>query len=177
MAYVDFPDGLEGQKKRKAYWLSEDGITLIAGWRRQGLSIQKITKDLIGVSQTTFWNWYRECPKLKEACCVALEVCNVQVEESLFKRACGYDYYEERWDLIEGELRLAQRFKKHMPPDTKAIAMWLYNRMPNRWRSMQEPLEATQYKETVKQIVVAMRDVAENGKSKELEVASDDTES
>ncbi len=176
MPYIDFPEGLEGQKKRKAFWLSDDGITLIAGWRRQGISIQKIAKDQIGVSQSTFWNWYRENAKLKEACQVAQEICNVQVEQSLFKKACGYDYYEERWDLIEGELRLAQRFKKHMPPDTKAIAMWLYNRMPERWRSMQEPLEATQYKDTVKQIVVAMKKTAESGSDNLIDVKEDTSE-
>lgn len=171
MAYVDFPEGLKGQKERKAYWLSDDGITLIAGWRRQGFSVNKIVKEMLGVSQTTFWNWYRSSPKLQEACHVAQEICNVEVEASLFKRACGYDYYEERWDLIEGELRLAQRFKKHMPPDVKAIAMWLNNRMPNRYRAIQEPLEATQYKDTIKQIVVAMKDVADKGGKKEIQVS------
>lgn len=170
MAYIDFPEGLKGQKERKAYWLSDDGIALIAGWRRQGIPIPKIAKEQLGVSQTTFWNWYRESPKLKEACHVAQDLCNVDVEASLYKKACGYDYWEERWDLIEGELRLAQRYKKHMPPDVKAISMWLYNRMPNRWRSMQEPIEATQYKDDVKQIIVAMKEVAEKGDKKELKI-------
>ena len=30
MAYIDFPEGLEGQKKRKAFFLSEDGLALMA---------------------------------------------------------------------------------------------------------------------------------------------------
>ena len=54
MAYVDFPAGLKGQKERKAFWLSEDGMTLIAGWRRQGVPLTKIAEDYVGISRTAF---------------------------------------------------------------------------------------------------------------------------
>lgn len=163
MAYIDFPEGLEGQKKRKAFFLSEDGLKLIASWRRNGVPLTKIAEDYIGVSRTGFFGWYRQSEELRKACANSLEVANASVEEALLKRACGYDYWEERWDLIEGEIRLSQKYKKHMPPDTKAILSWLYNRLPSQWRSIQEPLERTQYTETIKSILVAMKEVAETG--------------
>jgi hypothetical protein len=175
MAYMDFPDSLEGQKKRKAFWLSEEGRILIAGWRRHGVAITTIATEQIGVSKTAFWGWYKESEELRQACAVAKEVADLAVEDALWRKAVGYDYWEERWDLIEGELRLAQKFKKHMPPDTKAIAIWLYNRSANDWRQNQEPLEQTQYTESIKNVLIAMKEVAENGAAKEVEIKGSDT--
>lgn len=170
MAYIDFPDGLKGQKERKKFWLSKDGLTLIAGWRRQGISLTDIATEYIGISKTGFWGWYKESEDLRKACAVSLDIANSDVENALLRRATGYDYWEEIWDLVEGELILTRKLKKHIPPDTKAILSWLYNRLPNRWRAMQEPLESTQYTETVKNILVAMKEVAESGDTQQVEI-------
>lgn len=170
MAYIDFPDGLKGQKERKAFFLSEDGLKLIAGWRRNGVPLTKIAEEYIGIKRTTWWVWYRESEELRKACAVSMDLANSSVEEALLKRALGYDYWEETWDLIEGELRLAHKYKRHVPPDTKAILSWLYNRLPNLWRAVQEPLESTQYVETIQNILVAMKEVAEGSGPKQIEV-------
>ena len=170
MAYVDFPDGLEGQKKRKAFWLSEDGLKLISQWRRQGIPLTKIAEDYIGVSRTGWWGWYKSSEDLRKACAVSMDITNASVEESLLKRALGYDYFEESYELVEGEMLCVRKYKKHVPADVKAILHWLFNRMPNRWRAIQEPLENTQYKDTVKEILVAMKEVAESGKEQIVKV-------
>ena len=173
MAYIDFPDGLEGQKKRKAFFLSEEGLTLIADWRRHGIPLTKIATDFIGVSKTGFWGWYRESEQLRKVCAISKEVTDSTVEDALYKRATGYNYTEDTWELVEGELRLTRQIVKHVPPDVKAILTWLYNRRPNSWRAMQEPLESTQYVDTVKNILVAMREVAETGQPKAIEAVQD----
>lgn len=173
MAYIDFPEGLEGQKKRKAFWLSEPGLKLIAGWRRNGIPMTTIATDHVGVSKTAWWGWYRESEDLRKAVATSKDVANMSVEEALYRRAVGYDYWEETWELVEGEVILTKKYKKHLPPDTKAILHWLFNRMPNIWRSVQEPLEQSQYTETIKNILVAMKEVAEGGKSKEVKVEGD----
>ena len=170
MAYVDFPSDLKGQRERKAFWLSPQGLTLIAGWRRQGTPVTKIISDYVGVSKTAWFGWYRESEELRKTIANSKDVVNMSVEEALLKKALGYDYVEKTYELIEGELRLTKEQHKHMPPDTKAILSWLYNRLPNQWRSMQEPLEATQYVETVRNILIAMRNVAENGQAQQIEV-------
>ena len=174
MAYVDFPDGLEGQKKRKAFWLSPDGLTLLAGWRRQGIPLTTIATDYIGISKTAFWGWYRESEDLRKAVATSLDIANASVENALYRRAIGYDYEEEEWGLVEGDLRRIRVFRKHVPPDTKAIMQWLFNRLPNRWRAIQEPLESTQYTNTVKEIIVAMKQVAESGETKTVETSEED---
>lgn len=169
MAYIDFPDGLEGQKKRKAFFLSEDGLALIQDWRRHGVPLTKIATEYIGVSKTAFWGWYRESEELRKVCNVSKDITDSNVEDALYRRACGYNYTEDVWELVEGRLTLVRQFVKHMPPDVKAILAWLYNRRPNSWRSLQEPLESTQYVETVKNILVAMKEVAETGEVKHIE--------
>ena len=166
MAYIDFPPDVKGQKDRKKFWLSEEGLTLIAGWRRNGVPLTKIATDYVGVSKTGFFGWYKESDELRKACAVSLEVANSSVESALLKRATGYTYTEKTWELIEGELRVSRVTEKHVPPDVKAILSWLYNRLPGSWRAVQEPLEVTQYTETIKSILVAMREVAEGGSEK-----------
>lgn len=168
MAYVDFPDGLEGQKKRKAFWLSEDGCTLIAGWRRNGVPLKEIATKNIGVSMTGFWGWYHQSEELRRACANAKDIADYTVEDALYRRAIGYDYVERQYELVEGEIRMTKEMHKHMPPDTKAIMQWLFNRRPGTWRALQEPLEATQYTDTIKNILVAMKEVAETGESQRV---------
>lgn len=169
MAFKDFPDTPKGRKERREYYESEDGLLMIESWRRKGIDLKDIANDYIGVSVEAFRRWRKDNPDLVKACNTAMDVCNSAVERSLLKRACGYDYTEEVWELIEGEMLLTRQYKKHMPPDTKAILAWLYNRLPNMWRSAQEPLEQTQYTETIKEILVAMKEVAEDGQPREIE--------
>lgn len=176
MAYVDFPDNLSGQKERKAFWLSEPGLKLIAGWRRNGTPITKIATDYVGVSKTAWFGWYRESDDLRKACAVGKEVADLTVEEALYRRAVGYDYWEETWELVEGELVMTKKFKKHLPPDTKAILHWLFNRLPGMWRAVQEPLESTQYTETIQNILVAMKEVAEKGEARQVKVKEEVSE-
>lgn len=168
MAYIDFPEGLENQKKRKAFWLSSDGIALIAGWRRNGVPLTEIAEKNIGISKTAFWGWYRQSEELRRACAVSKEVADYTVEDALYRRAVGYNYEEKTYELVEGDVRLTKITEKHMPPDTKAIMQWLFNRRPEVWRAIQEPLEATQYTDTIKNILVAMREVADGSGPKEV---------
>lgn len=170
MAYIDFPEGLENQKKRKAFWLSDDGLTLIAGWRRNGVPLKEIATKNIGVSMTAFWGWYRQSDALRRACANSKDIADYTVEDALYRRAVGYNYEEKIFELVEGEVRLTRILEKHLPPDTKAIMHYLFNRKPEVWRAVQEPLDATQYTETIKNILVAMKEVAEGGKSQTVEI-------
>lgn len=171
MAYVDFPEGLKGQKERKKFWLSDEGLTLIKGWRRQGIPVTKIVDEYIGVGRTAFFaHWVKESDELHKALATSNDIANSSVEDALLKRALGYTYYDEHYEMVEGELRLTGKTSHHVPPDVKACLSWLYSRMPNRWRAIQEPLESTQYIETVKNILVAMKEVAETKEPRKIEV-------
>ena len=123
--------------------------------------MEEIAKDYVGISVEAFRKWRIKNPDIRKAIDTGTEICNAQIEKALFKRAIGYDYWEETWELIEGEMTLIRKQKRHMPPETKAILQWLFNKLPNQWRAIQEPLEATGYKDTIKEILVAMKEVAE----------------
>lgn len=126
----------------------------------------------MGVDPRTFRRWRKKYPEFDEAMATGVEVANVSVSQALFRKAIGYDYEEKTYELVEGEMRLTKRVTKHVQPDVKAIMHWLYNRDPRNWRALQEPLEETQYLDTVQSILVAMKNVAEGGEDKVIDVDS-----
>lgn len=142
MAYIDFPDTNEGNSERKAFWLSDDGIQLVAGFRREGASLERIAY-LIGISENTLRKWRSQEPKLEAAIHQTDELVNAMVENALLKRALGYSTVEVDEELVEGEMRVVRRREKHVPPDTKACLSWLYSRRSDRWRIQQAPLDAS----------------------------------
>lgn len=161
MPYMDFPKSDKGMKERKAFWLSEQGVTLIAGWRREGMTIEEITLRQCGVSETTFRRWCKESEALESALRCAQDSVNAKVEESLLKRALGYVDEEETWELVEGEMRRVKVVRKPVPPDVKACLSWLYSRRSDRWRAIQEPRDTTSEDiADVKNVLVSIVNVA-----------------
>ena len=166
VVFDDYPDGKYA--KKVDWWRTPEGLDLIKGWRMQGDSVDLIAEKMC-IDIRTFRSWRKRYPEFEDAVKMGKEVTIKRVEDSLYNRACGYDYWEEIYDLIEGEMRLTRKIKRHCPADVKAILNFLYNRDPQHWRAIQEPLEATQYVESVKNILVAMKQVADEGGSRLLE--------
>lgn len=165
--YIDYPDKFA---KKSDWWRTEQGLTLIRSWRAEGKTIKEVYESM-GIDPRTFRSWRKQYPEFDEVLNEGVQVANASVSQALLKRAVGYDYFEEVYELVEGELMLVRRIKKHMPPDVKAIMHWLYNRDPKNWRAIQTPIEETQYISTVQNILVTMKDVAEHGEAKEVEVS------
>ena len=59
------------------------------------------------------------------------------MENSLLKRALGYEYTEERIEVSEKDGRKVVQTVKTVPPDTTAQIFWLKNRRPDKWREKQ----------------------------------------
>lgn len=142
MAYIDFPDTNEGRTERRRFWLSDDGIQLVAGWRREGASFERVAA-LIGITETTLRKWRSQEPRLEAAIQQTDELVNALVENSLLRRALGYTAVEVVTELVEGEMREVRRIEKPVPPDTKACLSWLYSRRSDRWRIQQAPVDAS----------------------------------
>ena len=162
MAYVDFPNSGKGMQERKAFWLSEDGITLISQWRREGIPFEEIAATYVGVSSNTLWRWTKGSRELAVALQVSKDCVNSKVEEALLKRALGYDYDETTSELVEGSMRITKVVRKHVSPDVKACLSWLFSRRPDRWRAIQDPLDTDA--ETIsmaKRMLVTIKDAAE----------------
>jgi hypothetical protein len=174
MAYIDFPDGNKGLQERKQFWLSPDGIDLISGWRREGIPLGVIALDYVGCSESTLKRWSREKLDLANALMVSQDVTNIRVEQALLKRALGYDVVETKEELVEGEMRVTEQTTKHVAPDVKACLSWLYSRRPDRWRSQQEPIDNLKDEvKTAKEILVAIKEVADSGNTSTTEPQTD----
>ncbi len=114
-------------------WLEPDGLTLLEGWARDGLTDEQISGN-IGINTSTLYDWKNKFPKISEALKKGKEVVDYQVENALLKRALGYDYQETRVEKSDKDGTKIIQTLKHIPADTTAQIFWLKNRRPDKWR-------------------------------------------
>ena len=99
----------------------------------------KAIAKALGVSVTTLRNWRTEYPSFADAIQQGRDTWNVTaVEESLVKRAIGYEVEEKSVTTGGKHGPIETVTNKHIPPDTRAAQFVLTNRAPNRWRNRQE---------------------------------------
>ena len=123
-------------------WLEPDGLLLLEGWARDGLTDEQIAGN-VGITATTLYEWKNRFPEISEALKKGKEIVDIQVENALLKRALGYEYMEERVEISEKDGRKVIQTVKQVIPDTAAQIFWLKNRRPDRWRDKpQEKAEA-----------------------------------
>lgn len=113
-------------------WLEPEGLTLLEGWARDGLTDEQIA-DNMGISRSTLSAWKIKYSDISDALKKGKEIVDYQVENALLKRALGYDYQETRVEKSDKETKVIQTLK-HVPADTAAQIFWLKNRRPNKWR-------------------------------------------
>lgn len=93
------------------YWLTKDGLTLLEGWARDGLTDDQISEK-IGINRTTLYDWKKKFSDISNALKKGKEVVDYQVENALLDKALG--------------------------GDTTAQIFWLKNRRPDKWRDKPE---------------------------------------
>ncbi len=120
-----------GAKGKYAYWLTEDGLTLLEGWARNGLTDDQIAHNM-GVSLSTLYEYKNKYSDIFEALKKGKEVVDIEVENALLKRAMGYKYTEQV--ITNG---MVVEVEKVMQPDVTAQIFWLKNRKPDDWRDKQ----------------------------------------
>lgn len=143
LPYKEFPSTNQGNLDRKAFWLSDEGLELISGFRREGETLEEIYQGRIGITETTWRRWLAGSEGLREAISQTDEYVNCLVERALLRRALGYEVVEVDEELVEGEMRVVRRRHRHVAPDVKAQLAWLYSRRADRWRAAQDPRDAS----------------------------------
>lgn len=93
------------------YWRTADGLTLLGGWARDGLTDEQIAHN-IGITAKTLYDWKNRFREISEALKKGKEVVDYEVENALLARAKN--------------------------GDTTAQIFWLKNRRPDRWRDKPE---------------------------------------
>ena len=105
-------------------WLEPDGLLLLEGWARDGLTDEQLAEK-IGVSTSTLYDWKAKHPEISEALKKGKEVVDYEVENALLLKAlCG---------------------------DVTAQIFWLKNRCPLKWRD--KPVEKTSSGTEVKVVI------------------------
>jgi transposase-like protein len=98
-------------KGKYEYWKSHDGLLLIEGWARDGLTDEQIAHN-IGITTSTLYEWKKKYSEISDALKKTKEVVDREVENALYKKA--------------------------LSGDTTALIFWLKNRRPNDWRDKRE---------------------------------------
>lgn len=93
--------------KKAQKWLSEEGLILINGWARTGLTNEQIAEKM-EINASTLYDWKKRYKKIGDALKEGQELINFRVLNALVKKA------------LQG--------------DTSAMTFWLKNRMSDLFR-------------------------------------------
>lgn len=108
-------------KGKYQYWLTSEGLTLLEGWARDGLTDEQIAKKC-GISRETLNQWKNKYSDISDTLKKGKEVVDYQVENALLSAA------------LEG--------------NTTAQIFWLKNRRPDKWRDKPEESRGARDAET-----------------------------
>lgn len=92
---------------RYGRWLEPEGLLLLEGWARDGLTDEQLARNM-GITAGTLYAWKKAHPEISEALKKGKEAVDYAVENALLQSALG------------GSIT-AQLF-------------WLKNRRPDKWR-------------------------------------------
>lgn len=141
-------------------WLKEENLKAIAGWARNGLTMEQIAKN-IGISRKTLNAWINKYPEIEKAVRVNRERADLIVENEVFKRAQGYTVTVKkqmkiRCDKIQNGVKISVEElvpveeEVHIPADVKAQVFWLSHRKPEEWgKNAEEQEDATETRSIV----------------------------
>lgn len=93
--------------------------------------------DFFEVSISTITLWKVTHPEFSASIKVPKAAADESVQESLYRRAMGYEHDEVDIRVVNGEI-IQTPIRKYYPPDSTAMIFWLKNRKPTEWREKQE---------------------------------------
>ena len=118
-------------------WLTPDGLLLLEGYARDGLTDEQIAAK-VGINPATLYKWIDKYGEIGEALKRGKAPVDFQVENALLKRAMGYEYEEVITEVYGDGKKHVKKIKRHVPPDVTAQIFWLKNRKAERWRDKPE---------------------------------------
>ena len=148
-------------------WLEPDNLLRIEGWAKDGLTLEQIAHNM-GCALGTLCEWKKNHPEINEAIKRGNRPANLEVENALFKSACGYDVEETTEELRFNkkthsyEMVVTKKVRKHIPPSNTAQIFWLKNRMPDKWRDRIET-KTTLVKDETDLLSQAFEELTANG--------------
>lgn len=126
-------------------WLDDDKLMLLESWSRDGYTYHDIAEK-IGVSDRCLSLWRKKHPEINEALNKGREIVDYKVENALLKSALGYTVKESKVIIVtdrkNGDVVTTTRetITKEVAPNVTACQVWLYNRLPNKWKRNRDKL-------------------------------------
>ena len=90
--------------------------------------------DRFGVSVSTIRAWQLRHAVFLESCKAGQAEAGGRVEPTLFQRATGYTYEDEKVIVHKGKV-IRVTVTVYVPPDPRAGEFWLRHRRPDRWKN------------------------------------------
>lgn len=123
----------------------ENVLVLMKKWRGEGAELNEIA-DKLQISRTTLFDYQAKYSDIADALKTGKEVMDGKVENSLIKECIGYVYEEttttttaiidkktgQPTQLEKIEKRTTKRYAR---PNISAIAYYLNNRVPSKWKN------------------------------------------
>lgn len=123
----------------------ENILTLVTKWRGEGAELDDIA-DKLGIHRSTLFDYQKKYKDFADALKRGKEIMDGEVENSLIKECVGYFYDEttttttaivdkrtgEITDLEKVETRKVHKYAR---PSATAIAYYLNNREPKKWKN------------------------------------------
>lgn len=97
------------------YWLTEDGLTLLKGYARRGLSDEQIAAKM-HIAPSTLYEWKKRFPEISESLKEGKDLPDIRMENALYEAG------------ISGNVT--------------AMIFWLKNRLKGDWKD--KPVEDVQ---------------------------------
>jgi transposase-like protein len=96
----------------------------------EGIVIKEIARAL-NIAESTLYNWKKDIPEVKEAFERGEEYIVNDVKMAIYKRALGYEYNE----VTKENGSIKKEVTKHIPGDTTAQQVVLYNKLSDEFKS------------------------------------------
>lgn len=124
-------------------WITEDGLLLLKGWARDGLTDEEIAKKM-GINVATLYRWKDKYCNICEALKKGREPVDVILEDTAFERATQWKTVKEvtrelKFDRESGETKLmvTKEVEKRVPPDSTLLIFLMKNRMKDKYGDKQ----------------------------------------
>ena len=118
-------------------WLEPENLTLIQGWRRDGLSDEQVAKNM-GIRRSTLHAWIRTHKAISDAYKAGSEVSTYEIENAMYKAATGHfvtETEQTETQAPDGTVMVVKKARKrYIPPSVGAQIFILKNRRSDIWK-------------------------------------------
>jgi len=133
---------MAGKTNRAEEWLTEDGLLLLEGWARDGLTDKDIATKQIHCGERTFTSWKKKYDAIRAALKKGRAPVMEKVEKSLYDLCQVQKYTETIEEITEDangrKRKHTRKITRETPPNPTAIIFALKNLKPHKWRDKQE---------------------------------------